>query len=298
MKRAHRLPFLLLSLVAGCRGAADDGVRRAAAPLVVAATDDSDADTTDVADRECRVVLRRADRDVGSGAAAVAALVDVDARLLADPGATAGVLFRADGGDWQALDAQPTDGAPAGFARFVARFAVEQSADFIAYARTTTQVRLFDHNRLPGDFDSFHVDGGDGFAVPEAPLVCPGLRPITRLDFAADFTVAADGAIVAGDRLEVDYALARLTACRDTHDGFRFWSLDAYAQFQPGGQLVTGTVVASNGAASSAVPFVTDVPAGATSVALWFRNYSPPSCEGWDSSYGANYAFAVVAPQP
>jgi Family of unknown function (DUF6209) len=40
---------------------------------------------------------------------------------------------------------------------------------------------------------------------------------------------------------------------------------------------------------------VTDVPADATQVALWFRNASPPSCEGWDSNYGANYVFPVVA---
>ena len=103
------------------------------------------------------------------------------------------------------------------------------------------------------------------------------------------------GAIVAGDSLSIEYDLGRLTTCRDTHNGYRFWSLDAYAQFQPSGQVASGSVVASNGPAWFAVPFVTDVPAGATSVALWFRNASPPSCEGWDSNYGANYVFAVDA---
>ena len=40
-------------------------------------------------------------------------------------------------------------------------------------------------------------------------------------------------------------------------------------------------------------PFTTSIPPDATSVAPWFRNASPPSCEAWDSRYGANYVFAV-----
>src|SRR6476646_8337363 len=79
--------------------------------------------TADVADRECRVVLRRADRVEGAPPL-VAATIDVDAKLLADPGATPGVLFRADGGAWRSVAAQLVDGQPAGFQRFVGRFAV------------------------------------------------------------------------------------------------------------------------------------------------------------------------------
>src|SRR3954466_1597654 len=84
--------------------------------------------TSDLADRECRVVLRRADRVEGAPPL-VAATIDVDTKLLADPGATPGVLFRADGGGWQSVDAALVDGAPAGFARYVGRFAVTKSAD-------------------------------------------------------------------------------------------------------------------------------------------------------------------------
>ena len=101
---------------------------------------ESSADV-DVADRECLVVLRRA----GGGVATI----DVDQKLLADPGATPGLLFSADGGGWESLAAQPSaEPATLGFARFMARFRATQSADFIAFARTTTEVRLFDHNRL------------------------------------------------------------------------------------------------------------------------------------------------------
>lgn len=297
MKRAA-CSFALLFCACGGRVVVD-GARPAAAPFSARsdAPAGATATDTDVADRECRVVVRRADHVVGSRGQGVAVVVDVDEKLLADPGATPGVLFRADGGDWQEVNASASTDTPPplGFARFVARFAAWQSADFVAFARTTTGVRLFDHNRLGGDFDSFHVDASNGFAVAEAPAVCPGEKPLATLSFRGDYTERQHGAIVAGDRLEIDYELGRLTTCRDTHDGYRFWSLDAYAQFQPSGQTVYGSVVGSNGPTIYPMPFVTDVPAGTTSVAIWFHNYSPPSCAGWDSNLGANYVFPVVA---
>ena len=283
------LSFCLLAASACSSVLPADDARASSAPLVGA--------VTDVADRECRVVLRRADHLVGARGVGIAATIDVGDALLADPGATPGVLYRADGSGWQEVTAyaDTSTPAPAGFHRFVARFLVAQSADFIGFARTTTGVRLFDHNRLPGDFDSFHVDATNGFTVADAPATCPGQRPLATLQFRLDRTEVQHGAIVAGGQLAVDYDLGRLTACRDTHNGYRFWTLDAYAQFQPGGQIVSGSVVASNGAQVLPQLFTTDVPAGATSVQLWFRNASPPACEGWDSNYGANYAFPVVA---
>ena len=297
MKRAA-CSFALLFCACGGRVVVD-GARPAAAPFSARSGAGAGAAATDsdVADRACRVVVRRADHLVGSRGQGVAVVVDVDQKLLADPGATPGVLFRADGGDWQELTAEASSDTtpPLGFARFVARLPAWQSADFVAFARTTTAVRLFDHNRLGGDFDSFHVDASNGFAVAEAPAVCPGDKPLATLSFLGGYTQRQHGAIVAGDPLEIDYELGRLTTCRDTHDGYRFWSLDAYVQFQPSGQTVYGSVVGSNGPTVYPMPFVTDVPAGTTSVAIWFHNYSPPSCEGWDSNLGANYVFPVVA---
>jgi hypothetical protein len=288
--RALLFPLLLLLLpllACGCHGVADDGAAAATAPFAAGVA------VTDVADRACRVVLRRADRVEGAPPL-VAATLDVDAALLADPGATPGVLYRADGGAWQAVTAAASVGAPAGFVRFIARFAVSNAADFVPFATTTTAVRLFDHNRLPGDFDSYHVDASTGFGLGD-PGVCAGQRPLATLSFNGGYTEAQHGAIVAGDVLSVEYDLGRLTTCRATHNGDRFWTLDAYARFEPDGQVVSGTVVASNGSSVYPTPFVTDVPAGATAVALWFKNASPPDCEGWDSNFGANYVFPVVA---
>jgi len=289
----QRVWWVAILLMGACGGVAGSGVGAEPASLAGKADHASDVD---LADRECRVILRRADF-VADRATGIAATIDVANGLIADPGATPGLLYRTDGGAWQELTAQPAlgDPAPDGFTRFVARFTFLAAADFTPFARTTTAVRLFDHNRLPGDFDSYHVDAANGFTVGEAPAVCPGLAPLGKLVFGAGWTQSQAGPLVAGGRLEVDYDLSRLTACRDTHNGARFWTLDAWAQFQPGGQLVSGSLVGSNGTATFPTPFVTNIPAGTTSVALWFENASPPSCQAWDSRYGANYVFGVSA---
>ena len=279
-------------------GVADRGARPARPPFAKAdSTSVADADDVDVADRECRVVLRRADF-IADRSTGIAATIDVANGLLADPGATPGVLFNADGAGWQEVDAQPSteDPAPAGFTRFVARFELLASADFIAFARTTTGVRLFDHNRLTGDFDSFHVDASTGYTIGEAPSVCPGPGPLGTITFAGNFMQTQHGALVAGGQLSVEYDLGRLTTCRGTIDGHRGWAMDAFAQFQPSGQIATGSVVSTTTSGDVASPFVADIPAGTTSVALWFENSAPsPPCTAWDSNYGANYVFPVVA---
>src|SRR5439155_7846789 len=111
-----------------------DAARPARAPLLGAKTDaatGADA-AVDVADRECRVVVRRADRQVDARGTGVSVVVDVAEPLLADPGATPGVLFRADGGGWQEVSAEDAGvEAPAGFRRFHARFAAATRADLV-----------------------------------------------------------------------------------------------------------------------------------------------------------------------
>src|SRR6185312_12592933 len=152
MQRMARLAIPILLLMSACGGGARVGETTGR---------ESAAGDVDVADRECRVILRRADF-IADRTTGLAVTIDVASGLLADPAAT-------------------EDPAPAGFQRFVARFTFLASADFIAFARTTTAVRLFDHNRLPGDFDAFHVDASNGFTVGEAPATCPGLPPLGTL---------------------------------------------------------------------------------------------------------------------
>jgi hypothetical protein len=193
----------------------------------------------------------------------------------------------------------PQPGADPGFQRFGVRVVdFGTLVQLIGYAQLPTGVRLFDHNQLPGDLDSFTLDAQTGFHLPFVPALCPGVPPRATLEFADGFVQVQHGAIRAGGQLEIDYALARLTACRDTHNGYRFWSLDAFVRFQPGGQLSTGSVVGSNGTAIFPQPYAVDVPEGAQSVELWFENATPPSCDAWDSRFGQNYAFPVVSAAP
>ena len=150
--------------------------------------------------------------------------------------------------------------------------------------------RLFDHNRNPGDFDNYVVDWAHDFRVAPAAAVCPattGTQP-ARLIFAADFTVAQDGALDPGGQVRVEYDDARLPSCRGTQNGYQVWDITAHARWQPSGALVDGSV--RDGAATF------DVPDGATALELWFENTSIYGCHAWDSAYGANYRFDVLAP--
>jgi len=60
----------------------------------------------------------------------------------------------------------------------------------------------------------------------------------------------------------------------------------SYAQFLPGGEQ-----------ASSDESFSFAVPTGATQVQLWFHAVAP-GCDQWDSNYGHNWAFPVLAAAP
>jgi hypothetical protein len=60
----------------------------------------------------------------------------------------------------------------------------------------------------------------------------------------------------------------------------------SYALFLPGGEEVSS---------DESLSFV--VPAGATQVQLWFHAVAP-GCDQWDSNYGQNWAFPVVATAP
>src|SRR3954451_13685614 len=124
--------LMLALLLVGCAADRIGTAEPAPAPLIGAKADTF----ADVADHECRVVLRHVEPAGG----AVRATLDVAQSLLNDPGATAAVLFRADGSGWQSIDATAVEGAPAGFRRFQAQIAEASSLDLLAYARTTPQV--------------------------------------------------------------------------------------------------------------------------------------------------------------
>lgn len=64
------------------------------------------------------------------------------------------------------------------------------------------------------------------------------------------------------------------------------WTIDAHLRFHPGGQMCCGSVVR---------PYEVLIPADATRVEIWFRNWFKVMsfCEDWDSRYGQNYWYDV-----
>jgi len=114
----------------------------------------------------------------------------------------------------------------------------------------------------------------------------------TTVTFSEDFLESADGPIVAGGAIVVDYDLDRLTACRGSTNGSEVWGITGWAKFGPSEpkqfaltRLEAGRVVA--------VRAELEVPATATSAELWFTTNNRWGCNAYDSNEGANYRFDV-----
>jgi hypothetical protein len=116
---------------------------------------------------------------------------------------------------------------------------------------------------------------------------------VATLRFLEDGDVAAEGTLMQGGRLRVEYDVDRMTTCRGTHNGYRFWEITGSVKFAPGGDVVERMLADGR-------PIDVEVPADATGVELWFHNYTGDrSCEDWDSLGGENYRFEVApAPEP
>jgi hypothetical protein len=111
---------------------------------------------------------------------------------------------------------------------------------------------------------------------------------VATLRFLEDGTVEAEGTLIQGGRLRVEYDVDRMTTCRGTHNGYRFWEITGAVKFVPGDDIVERMLADGR-------PIDVEVPADATGVELWFHNYTGDrSCEDWDSLGGANYTFEVT----
>jgi hypothetical protein len=152
------------------------------------------------------------------------------------------------------------------------------------------------------------LEQAGGWRIAADAAICGTDVIVPRsLDFQSGFRTVQQGALVAGQPVQLTYALDRLPTCRGTHNGFPAWDLVAHVKFNPSGAVVSGTVrgfdapngVPSNAGAKS-VPLAVNVPAGTTSLEVWFRNSSGAgmSCEAWDSNHGQNYRFPVSATSP
>jgi hypothetical protein len=304
----------------------DEGEGVAEAPLL-------GADGKDAADRSCNIVLREVGRrsnNTGGYESACGTTgcyyvwsgsLEVSATAVAE-GAKPYVLYQSLMNPTKWLQVTPTKvtgGAP-GFVRYNFKIKKDTVSTGMSntslmrsriqvspFLRTTSSARLFDHNRLPGDFDVYQLAAENGWGIQDDAAVCaPPPANKATLEFQAGWTQAQHGALVAGGKLVVDYDLNRLTACRNSHNGFPAWDLKAHVRFTPGGQLADGTVRGFDAPTGTPqgpgikVPLEVTIPAGATRAELWFENASGAgsTCVAWDSNNGQNYGFEVLPVTP
>jgi len=114
----------------------------------------------------------------------------------------------------------------------------------------------------------------------------------TTVTFSDDFAEAADGPIVAGGAIVVDYDLDRLTACRGSTNGSEVWSITGWAKFGAGAPTQFA-LTRLDGGRVVALRAEVEVPATATSAELWFTTNNRWGCNAYDSNEGANYTFDV-----
>lgn len=290
-------------------------------PLGVAGQDSSD--------RACNVVLRSLARipngpgyttkcTATTGCSVVwSGFLDVSAAALAE-GAKPYVMYKnQDAATWTQVTPTKVAGAPAGYQRYKVTLQKATMSDGMSatalsraridvapFIRLANGARLFDKQRGQSDFQNYVLSQATNWVVAEDAGVCGPPAAPAKLDFFAGFTQAQQGALVAGGKGVITYSLDRLPTCRGTHNGYPAWDITGFVRFSPGGEVVSASVRGFNNpggtpsnASAVSQPWTFDVPRGATSAEVWFKNFTGAgsTCEAWDSNLGANYRFAVEA---
>jgi hypothetical protein len=119
------------------------------------------------------------------------------------------------------------------------------------------------------------------------------LKGAAAVDFDAGSAPRLTGELQAGGPLVVRYASNRSP-----------WGVQAFVEFKPGGERHTAPAIAFReeagrlASAPQSVPLLISVPKSATSVALFFKQWTGAdrSQEVWDSNWGQNYVFEVKRP--
>jgi hypothetical protein len=121
----------------------------------------------------------------------------------------------------------------------------------------------------------------------------------TAVRFNGNWTQVPDGPIVQGGLMKIVYDPSRLRVCRATYNGGRTWNIVASWRFLPSNDVQNVSLYDGDyyaGEAAIRQPQV-PVPADATQVQFWFSNTDRAGCSAWDSNFGNNYVFDIVAPQ-
>jgi hypothetical protein len=280
-----------------------DAAAPAARPLIGAGSGDS-------ADRACQVVLRDFGRVVAGDGFALhhgryvfEGRVDV-AHAALQEGASVRLLVGVDGA-WHEVPAQAATGVDARFDRVLFHVDDDTIAGVLPGPDDDTALqvipflalgpaRVFDHNTLADATAAFVVDARNDYAVAAAASTCAEPEGPT-LTFAADWTETQSGPVVAGRSVVLDYDIARNSPCRQTYNGAPTWSVVAVATFLP--MRVVQQVSVVDLTSGSARPTLARLfaPEGATELVLFFRNADRAGCTSWDSDFGRDYHYPVVA---
>jgi hypothetical protein len=116
--------------------------------------------------------------------------------------------------------------------------------------------------------------------------------------FAAGWTTSLEpapgeeDALVDGATVDIDYDFRRLPQCRSSSGANPAWAITMFVQIDGGPVSSTELALTIDGSEIQQPGHVT-LPTGAKTIALWFENDDVYGCNQWDSSYGANYNFAV-----
>ena len=319
----YAFPVAVLSALAlsACEGASPDDSTASLASAVAQG---------DSADTACQVVLRHTDidfesslgpeTDCSSGTCWVVIPVTFDVAMSQSLAQSeAYVLYQGEGSaTWQqSAPAEPVFGcdelpdgpcAPVGFRRYqvVLRSGTfttgpgNTTVSFIPFLQTVGGARLFDHNRVADPLGNYTLTAQNNWTVSDDAAACPGPTPTARLTatFATGWQDSSTGTLAGGGKLDVAYDIYRMPqtiGC--TTDGVHAFATLGFVRFEPSGQvlseLLSGPYDATTNTVAS-LPLEFDVPAGATSAALWFETSSDcTGAPGWDSDYGGNYVFTA-----
>ncbi|MFN7130803.1 MAG: DUF6209 family protein [Myxococcales bacterium] len=277
-------------------------------------------DGQDAADRECHVILRDAEWKRGTTSWATdctsgtcyyvfTGTVEVSTEAIA-AGGKVGVLYQgAFETAWYEVTARGITGATEGFKKYrfdLKRNTLKAGLTASAMSRATIKLvpfvrfpsggRLFDHNRVPGEYDTYVLNNAGQFGIAPAPLVCGAKKPMHAVVRFLGDRIEQQGALGAGGTVSVEYDFSRLTTCRGTHNGHPAWDITAHVRFLPSGQVASGTVRMNTMNGPQPFPFEAKIPEGTTSAEMWFKNYTGASstCVAWDSNGGQNYRFEVL----
>jgi len=116
------------------------------------------------------------------------------------------------------------------------------------------------------------------------------LDGVPTLTFAADWSETASDELIAGGAVQVVYDPARLTTCRGTQGGIQQWSITGHLRVD-GGPISSFSVAGLN---APAEPPVVELP-DSGQLEIWFQNNNVWGCNAYDSNWGKNYRFSVVA---